>query len=218
MLQAEPAYLQAFVDRLASCCSLTETEQMAILGLPGRLVHATPNVDFIKAGEPADHACYVVDGLVARFGDNSSGRRVITALHIPGEVANLETVVLPYTKAGLQALAPTIILQIPQSALRTVAAAHPAVAKAFWKNCMTDAMILAQWIVNVGHRDAKCRIAHLICEMALRYRREQLSGKVIYSLPMSQAHLAAATGLTSVHVNRCLGSKPNQRLDVWQLS
>jgi CRP-like cAMP-binding protein len=68
---------------------------------------------------------------------------------------------------------------------------------------MVDAMILAQWVVNVGRRDAKTRIGHLICEMAYRYKVVR-DGKVVFQLPMTQAHLGDVTGLTPVHVNRSL--------------
>ena len=70
---------------------------------------------------------------------------------------------------------------------------------------MVDAMILAQWVVNVGCRDARTRIAHLICEMACRYRAAPTGGRVVFNLPMTQMHMAEATGLTPVHVNRMLG-------------
>jgi CRP-like cAMP-binding protein len=69
---------------------------------------------------------------------------------------------------------------------------------------MVDAMILAQWVVNVGRRDARSRTAHLICEMGLRYIGHRLSGRIAFNLPMTQTQLADATSLTPVHVNRTL--------------
>jgi CRP-like cAMP-binding protein len=196
--------LQRFLDRLTRRSVLSQTEQAAILGLPIQMERARPNDDFVRLGERVHHACFIVDGLVGRFDQNANGGRQITALHIPGDMPDLHSVVQPKATSALQALSPTTILRIPHEAVRVIAAGHPAIAEALWRDCMVDSMILAQWVVNVGRRDARCRIAHLICEMALRYKGAELSGKVAFNMPMTQAHMADATGLTSVHVNRSL--------------
>jgi CRP-like cAMP-binding protein len=205
--------LQRFLDRLTRRSVLSPTEQAAILELPVQVERARPNNDFVRLGERVHHACFIADGLVGRFDQNANGERQITALHIPGDMPDLHSVVQPKATSALQALSPTTILRIPHQAVRVIAAAHPAIAEALWRDCMVDSMILAQWVVNVGRRDARCRIAHLICEMALRYRGTGLSGKVTFNLPMTQAHLADATGLTSVHVNRSLKALEDEGLE-----
>lgn len=204
MHQRRQPELQRFLDRLTGRSVLSMAEQHAILSLPSKVEHARPNEDFVQLGQRVDHACYVVEGLVGRFDQNSNGARQITALHIPGDMPDLHSVVQPLATSALQALSPATILGIPHEAVRAVAAAHPAIAEALWRDCMVDAMILAQWVVNVGRRDARCRIAHLLCEMAVRYGGNRLSGRIAFNLPMTQSHLADATGLTSVHVNRSL--------------
>lgn len=196
--------LQRFLDRLTSRSVLSEEEQRAILSLPRTVRQVRTNEDFVRLGEPVRTSCFVVDGLVGRFDQNSLGARQITALHIPGDMPDLHSVVQSTATSALQALSPTTILRVPHGALRAAAAEYPAIAEALWRDCMVDSMILAQWVVNVGRRDAKSRIAHLLCEMACRYQAEQGLGKVVFNLPMTQAHLADATGLTPVHVNRML--------------
>ena len=69
---------------------------------------------------------------------------------------------------------------------------------------MVDASVLSQWIVNVGRRDARARIAHLICEMAVRLHAAPAQGEVTFPFGVTQTQLADATGLTGVHVNRTL--------------
>ena|SRR5690349_17595645 len=68
---------------------------------------------------------------------------------------------------------------------------------------MVDTMILAQWVVNVGRRDAVTRIGHVLCEMACRYG-VPVGDPVCFRLPMTQSQMAEATGLSPVHVNRSL--------------
>lgn len=226
MAQQPQSNLRPFLDRLTSRSVLSEREQNEILELPVRVKQARPNEDFVALGQRVDHACFVVEGLVGRFDQNSRGDRQITALHIAGDMPDLHSVVQPTATSALQALSTSTILEVSHAALRAASGEHPAIAEAFWRDCMVDSMVLAQWVVNVGRRDAKSRVAHLLCEMAWRYKAIPVGGKVEFQLPMTQAQLADAAGLTPVHINRTLralatiGTRFSQRMvriDDWDL-
>lgn len=203
MSRTEVANLQAFLDRLTTRSVLSEEEQQAILNLPTRAGQVEANRDFVRIGETVDHCCLIVEGLMGRFGQTDEGTRQITAIHVPGDVADLHSVVRPIGTSAIQALCTTTVLRISHGELRKVAARFPAVAEAFWRDCMVDAAVLSQWVVNVGRRDARSRVAHLLCEMAVRTGDDR-TPSLTYSFPMTQIHLADATGITSVHVNRML--------------
>lgn len=208
--------LQRFVDRLNSRSILTREEQQAMLDLPGQAEQVHANHDFVALGERVDHACLVVAGIVGRFDQNGEGVRQITAMHIPGDMCDLHSVVQPKSTSALQALSVSTILRIPHAAIREVAAHYPAVAEALWRDCMVDASILCEWVVNVGRRDAKMRVAHLLCEMATRLGAvEPGLNDIVFDLPLTQTQLADATALTPVHVNRTLQSLRAQGLVDW---
>lgn len=195
--------LQPFVDRLATHSSLSQEEREAILRLPFRTYKSAAHRDIVRLGEWVDHTCFILNGLVGRFGQNADGARQITALHISGDMADLHSVVLPRGTSALQALAETTVLKVPHAALRAAAARYPAIAEAFWRACSIDAAILSQWVVNVGRRDSRTRVAHLLCEMAVRYGAN-VNPQGSYELRMTQNHLADATAMTAVHTNRTL--------------
>ena len=69
-----------------------------------------------------------------------------------------------------------------------------------------DGSIFREWVLNIGRRDARSRIAHLLCEFAYRLSTHDLTPSGVYELPITQEQLADATGLTAVHVNRVLKS------------
>ena len=69
---------------------------------------------------------------------------------------------------------------------------------------MIDASVFREWVVNVGRRDAVERIAHLLCELALRIKAADLSDGPMFDFPLTQEQIADATGLTAVHTNRTL--------------
>ena len=73
-----------------------------------------------------------------------------------------------------------------------------------WYETLVDASIFREWTLNVGRRPARMRIAHLLCEFALRLDKAGLGKQLDYELPMTQEQLADALALTPVHVNRML--------------
>jgi CRP-like cAMP-binding protein len=197
--------LRPFLARLTVRSILTDEEQQAVLDLPGTLAIIDGRRDFVHLREEVRHSCLVVSGLVARFNQTSSGARQITGLHLPGEMPDLFSAVRPVGIGGLMALCDTRILRVPHTAIQALAARHPAVAEAFWRDCILDAAILAEWVVNVGKRSGEVRLAHLFCEMALRYGHS-IDVATGYGFPLSQEQLGEAASLTGVHVNRCLRS------------
>lgn len=195
-----------FLRRLLDRSQLNAEEQEAILSLGGTAAQARANVDIVSPGDIAEHACLVVDGMIGRFGQLVDGRRQITAFHVAGDMCDLHSVVFPKVGWSLQALGTTTILKVPHGELRRVAKRYPAVAEAFWRDCVVDASILSQWVVNVGRRDARMRLAHVLCEMGVRMEQARLGRRDHYEFQITQSQLADALGLTPVHVNRVLQS------------
>jgi len=95
---------------------------------------------------------------------------------------------------------------VPRSALLELADKRPAVRLAMWIDTLIDSSIFREWVVNVGRRDSRTRISHLLCELALRLERTGQGRDGIFDFPLTQEQLADATGLTSVHTNRTLQS------------
>lgn len=198
------AALELFVKRLTSRSVLNEEEMGALLGLNGQIKQVAAHTDFVQLGEQVDHCCLVVAGLVGRFGQNRDGARQITCLHIPGDMADLPSVVSPKAGWALGALTTTTVLRIPHADLRRVAAQHFGIAEAFWRDCVADGSMFSEWVVNVGRRSALSRLAHLFCELGIRCEQAGMGDRRSYPLPITQTDLGDAAALTNVHVNRTL--------------
>jgi CRP-like cAMP-binding protein len=198
-----PEALRLFIDRLLLRSSLSVAQRAVITALPGRLSKVPACHDIILPGEHTDHACLVASGLVARFDTMADGRRQIVAFYLPGEMCDLHSVPVPTSGWGLEALAGSTLVFVPHGALRE-AASDPAIAMAFWRDTVTDGSILAKWAANLGRKQALPRLAHLFCEMGMRMEGRGLGTRTEYDLPITQAQLADAAGLTSVHLNRTL--------------
>jgi CRP-like cAMP-binding protein len=142
--------------------------------------------------------------LVGRFEQTSNGHRQITAVHIPGDMADLQSVVVPKTSWALNALTKSTIARIPHDALVELVDRYPLLARAFWRDCAIDGSVAARWALSLGRRDARARVAHLICELRCRYGAIGRVQNDSFEWNMTQIQLADALGLTAVHVNRML--------------
>ena len=196
--------MMPFLERIETRSRLTDEERRVILELPFHPRQVGANRDFVQRGEEVTHSCFVLEGLVGTFGQNKSGERQITSVFLTGDMIDLQTVVVPEAMAALQALTTTTILQVPHSALRQAAARHPGIAEAFWRECVVVAGILSEWVLNVGRRDARSRLAHLFCEIACRSGHDTEHDDCAFQFPITQNQLADMLGLTPVHVNRTL--------------
>ncbi|HCB76053.1 MAG TPA: Crp/Fnr family transcriptional regulator [Sphingomonas bacterium] len=201
-----------FVQRLASHTPLDADAREALLSLPVQRHDVRAHADFVEVGSSSDHASLVAEGLVGRFGQTGDGRRQIVSLHLPGEIADLQSVIVPQATTALTALTGSTLLRVAHNDLRRVGLRHPGIATAFWRACVVEAAIVAQWLINIGQRPARSRMAHLFCEMATRYALLDQSDGRRYRLPMTQEQLGDALGLTSVHVNRTLQGLREERL------
>jgi CRP-like cAMP-binding protein len=195
--------LQPFLKKLARHTILTVDEQAALLGLSGSLEDVDAAKDFVRPGSEVNNACLVVEGLCARVGEMQGGTRQVTSFYQAGDMPDLHGVMVQCPTKALCAITQIRILKVPHRELRNLTQAFPAIFEAFWRDTVLDAAIAAEWVVNIGQRDAKTRIAHLYCEMALRSGRAT-QNSFEFSFPATQTNLADATGLSTVHTNRSL--------------
>ena len=204
-----------FLQKLETHSLLSGDERQIVLDLPFHPRHVETNQDIVQQGEKVTHSCFVLDGMVGTFGQNKRGERQITAVFLGGDMIDLNTVVVPEAIADIQALIPTTILLVPHSALRRAAGQNPGIAEAFWRECVVNSAILNAWVMNVGRRDARSRLAHLLCEIACRSGRTRIEDGFSFPFPITQNQLADMLGLTAVHVNRTLkGLREDRIVDV----
>ena len=163
-----------------------------------------PAAYIVREGERPDRSCLLLSGFAFRHKVTVEGARQIVSVHIPGDFLDLDAALLNVADHNVQALTRCETAFIPRNAVRALIASHPRVAMAMWVDTLIDSSVFREWVVNVGRRDARSRISHLLCEFARRLEVAGMAEEYGYELPMTQEQLADATGLTPVHVNRVL--------------
>jgi CRP-like cAMP-binding protein len=195
--------LVKFVDKLSRHTALTAEEQQVLLELPmlGGSVRAEEIV--VPRETTVESTCIVVAGLLARTNYTQDGQRQITSFYVAGDMPDLVTLMRPRPAHSLRAVCNSEILRIPHRALQEAASNYPSIAEAFWREVTREGDIAAEWVVNLGARTAKERLAHLFCEMAVKMECVQ-DTDTHFDFPVTQTDLGEATGLSTVHVNRSL--------------
>lgn len=177
---------------------------MALLALPHQVRALPAGAHLVRDGERPDHVSILLSGFAHRYKLTGDGARQILSLHVPGEMVDLHNILLGAADHSAQTLTEADVAFVPRQAMAELALSRPGVARALWVDTLADAAIMREWVVNVGRRDSRARVAHLLCELSLRLETAGLAEGRRYALPMTQEQLADAVGLTSVHVNRVL--------------
>ncbi|MFL6762364.1 MAG: Crp/Fnr family transcriptional regulator [Sphingomicrobium sp.] len=202
--QTDPSTLEPLVEKLAYRTALSAEDRAAIMALPFALRRMERSQFLVREREPATHSCVMLSGYSIRSKLTATGERQIVAVHMKGEVVDLQNSLLEVADHSVQMLVPGKVAMIPREEVIRLTLERPKVAHAMWIDTLVDASIFREWIANVGRRDARTRVAHLLCEFAVRLRVAGLGEDTHYELPMTQEQLADATGLTPVHINRTL--------------
>lgn len=198
--------LNQFVQRLRDLSPLSSDDVAALQRLTAHVARVAANSDIVTPGEDFEFAVLVASGLVGRFQQLADGRRQITAIHLPADIADLHRVATPKAGCALEALTNAAIVRIPARELRSVALASPAITRAFWIYSAIDAAMLQRWATSLARRDARSRLAHLLCEMGMRIEYAGQGERTEFVLELTQTQMGDALGLTPVHVNRTLKS------------
>jgi len=160
----------------------------------------------VREGERTTDCSVILRGFAFRQKMLRDGSRQIISIHIPTEFVDLQNGLLLVADHNVQCINGAEAATIPREALLSLAIERPEVLRAIWIDTLIDASVFREWVVNVGRRDSRARIAHLLCELALRLRSIGLVHDDRFDFPLTQEQLADATGLTAVHTNRTLQS------------
>jgi CRP-like cAMP-binding protein len=190
------------VQKLRYWHGFDRADEEALLNLPHRLKTIERHGYIIREREPATHSCLLLSGFAIRHKIVVDGARQIVAIHMKGDMVDLQNSFLTVADHSVQVLTESEVAFIPRDEIKTLAFARPNIGMAMWFDTLVDASVFREWIANVGRRDARTRVAHLLCEFSLRLQSAGLGEATDYELPMTQEQIADATGLTSVHVNR----------------
>jgi CRP-like cAMP-binding protein len=210
--QGNPDSLDIFVQTISRYARLRSSDTQALNELPftfRRLTHPG-TISTVKLH--SEDCTILLSGIAFGYKITSTGTRQIISLFLPGDIVDVQRLFFGVIDCSITTLTPAKIANIRKSDFEALVQAHPRIAQALTASVAIEASISREWIVNVGRRDAKSRIAHLLCEFAARMEARELTEEYGLFVPMTQDQIGDALGLTPVHVNRMLRALENEGL------
>jgi CRP-like cAMP-binding protein len=161
-------------------------------------------VDIAREGDRPKDVHLILSGWACRYKQLEDGRRQIVSFFLPGDICDLNVFVLREMDHSIGTITPVAISDLSRDFFDEISAGYPRIATAFWWESLVNSAIQREWTMSLGQRTASERMAHLMCELFFRLRLAGLTRGDSCDLPLTQADLADATGLSKVHVNRTL--------------
>ena len=157
------------------------------------------------AREAGREVSVLLSGLACQVKMLDSGRRQITGLIVPGDICDYSFLTGDIGSSHVMALTPSHVGRIAVGSLTDLCDQHPRVMRAILRAAASEWAMTQERVISLGLRTALERVAHLLCEMHARLASVGLVGEGnSYDLPLTQAELGEALGLSTVHVNRTL--------------
>jgi CRP-like cAMP-binding protein len=158
--------------------------------------------DIIRDGDRPDRVHLILSGWACRYKILKNGKRQVTALLLPGDFCDLHVGILDRMDHAIGAITATTFAYVDRAQFDELTRTRPAILRALWWATLVDEGVLRSWIVSLGLRTARERVAHLICELRERMRNIDREDAGRFAMPLTQPDLAEALGLTPVRINR----------------
>jgi CRP-like cAMP-binding protein len=158
----------------------------------------------LKVGDKPNFSIFLIEGFICRYMDANEGKRQLVALQIPGDFVDLQAFPLTCLDHDNGTITPCTVGIVPHDRLRMIQREMPHFTHMLWFRTLLDAAMHREWIFQMGRLNAIGRLADFLAESE---HRLSAIGRVEggrFALPLVQIDLAEATGMTPIHLNRCV--------------
>jgi CRP-like cAMP-binding protein len=194
----------SLIRKLEHYTLLSPDEKRALESACSSFRQLAPRTNLVAEGDPAQRVNIILEGFACRYRLQADGRRQVVGLLLPGDMCDIRVCILKYMDHSIGTLSTVRASQLSREAAESLLDHYPRLARAFWWSTLVEESITREWVVNVGHRTAFERMAHLFCEIFERLHTVGLTRGNTFDLPLTQSELSDALALSAVHVNRVL--------------
>ena len=190
------------ISKLSRVMTLSQDDCAALQAMCQDVRQTGARRDIIRDGDRPDRVHLILNGWACRYKILKNGKRQITALLLPGDFCDLHVGVLDRMDHAIGAITSTTFAYVDRLQFEELTRSRPAIMRALWWATLVDEGVLRSWLVSLGVRTARERVAHLICELRERMSNIDREEGGQFAMPLTQPDLAEALGLTAVHINR----------------
>jgi CRP-like cAMP-binding protein len=166
----------------------------------GEIAKVRSGVRLVRAGEAIRDGVFTLyAGWAFSWTATPDGRRQVLDFHLPGDLVERTE-----DGAEVEALTDASFCILARDRLCDIMGRDAGVALAYAEGLSRDRARLRERLTSLGRRDAVGRVAHLLLEVHGRIQRRGGGDARGGPVPLKQAHIADALGLSVEHANRAL--------------
>jgi len=204
--------IEAHLRKVRKRVNLSREEEEAIRGCMSETRDIRADATIIRRGQELNESLMLLSGWLGRARDLADGQRQFSAVHVPGDFADLHGFTLKQLDHNLVSMSPVRLAVFPHDRLRKLFERFPHLARIYWFMTNVDGAIQREWTVSLGRRSSLSRMAHLFSELLVRLDIVGHADRNSYDFPLTQQELGECLGLTAVHVNRTLQELRRRKL------
>lgn len=168
----------------------------------GEIAKVRSGVRLVRAGDAIQDSVFTLyAGWAFSWTATPDGRRQVLDFHLPGDLVERTE-----DGAEVEALTDASFCILSRDRLCDFMGREPGLAMAYAEGLTRDRARMRERLTSLGRRDAAGRVAHLLLELHGRLQRRGGADARGAALPLKQAHLADALGLSVEHANRALAA------------
>ena len=196
----------AIIASLGRIGLLSEDERKIVLGVDFTVQQIEANRTIAlyadNISESYSSCVFLVSGFAHGYRITRNGKREVIAFHTPGSFCDFASTYLGFSSFTTATTTAATVVFIPKEVLACWGKQGGGLGQLLPRLALIEAVTSREWVVNVGHRGAYQRTAHLLCELATRIHAAEPG--MHCQFPFTELDLADALGLTAVHLNRAL--------------
>ena len=189
--------LKAFATGTPEQIAFLQQHKMGETAIPA-------GVALIEEGHRADRLYTLLVGWAFRYKTLPDGRRQILNFLLPGDLIGLQSRLMEDAEHGVEALTDASFCTFERGSLWDAFRGFPELAFDITWLGAHEEQIVDEALLSVGRRSAIERMAWLLLHLWRRAEQLCLVRNGAMQLPLTQAHIADALGLSLVHTNRTL--------------
>jgi len=152
----------ALALKLAAFTKLSEDDRHALARAITNVRTVDARRDLTTEGERPRFVHVILEGWASAYKTLPDGKRQIVAFFVPGDFCDLNVYVLRQRDHSIGAVSRLKVAMMSPDEMASLTVGRPRLTQALWWEGLVTAAIQREWMLNLGQRTARERIAHLL--------------------------------------------------------
>lgn len=201
--QDEPQVCATCSVRNSSLCGALSSDEINDLNKLSRRKSLEPGQVHVFEGDRVMDFANVTKGVAKLMRGAEDGREQIVGLLFPSDfIGGSLRDAAPNEPYTIEAVSSLELCIFPRDGFEALLERYPALERKLLDRTLSELQLAREWMVLLGRKTAKERVATFILHVAEKMRSQDCQGAMAFDLPLGRADIADHIGLTIETVSR----------------